>query len=320
MTLAMIETPTVDYIPVSSLENFDDTAKTDAALMIDGEPHVVEKNKPITSKIRGTLRHLTAHAGWTARWRGLGYAAVYTFCNGFVHGFANLFLFWLPGGGILAAIAAAVVTAQLHCAWTHKMISASSAKSFRSRIPSVRVWRQLWIPNVVASASCQISMILVGLLIAVLAHGAISHGDDKTPPHFANSFWVVIAKVLAVLALAFFLGFFVVLPNYAALTRIEATLLPDEEDTIVPFDRTFGGKVTPVVVGGSGFSYVKEVCRTFDSEARGRIMKLFFKGVAIGTAVIVIYVHVLAFEMFFVITPIARKAAKDAGVRMMLKA
>ncbi|MBE7180686.1 MAG: hypothetical protein INR71_05660 [Terriglobus roseus] len=312
----MIETPTVDYIPVTALDNLDDSSKSTSPILINGEAHIVEKNRPITSKIRTTLRHLTAHAGWSARWRGLGYGIVYTGCNGVVYAFVSGVLFWLPGAQVFAAIVAAVATAPIHCAWTHKMIAVKSAKGPRARLPGRGVWRQLWIPNVVASASCQASMMLVALLTVVLARGSVDLGNDSTPPQFNDGFVAVVLKIFAVLALSFFLAFFVVLPNYAALTRIEATLLPDDEDTIVPFDRTFGGMVTPVVVGGSGFSYVKEVCRTFDGEARARIMKLFFKGMAIAFALIIAYVHIIAFEIFLVIGPAAHRAAKDAGARM----
>ncbi|KAF2099529.1 hypothetical protein NA57DRAFT_75029 [Rhizodiscina lignyota] len=313
MTLAMIETPTVDYIPISSLDSFDPTSKDATNLIIDGEPHTVMANKPITSKIRSTIRHLHKHAGFWSRWRGLGYFFLYSFAFGAVHFPIMSALRWLPAGETFAAILTSVLLAQLHCAWTHKMISMPSQKSFLSRIPPRAAWRQLWIPNAVAAGCMQASFQVIRMLALTLSYTIYDHEKQQ----IVDSWWIIVMKILAVLSLAFFLGFFIVLPNYAALTRIEATLLNDEEDTIVPFDRTFGGKVTPVVVGGSGFHYVKEVCQTFDREARIRIIKLFFKMALIFFALTILYIHVVSFEMFFIIGPVAKEAAKKAGARLL---
>lgn len=313
MTLAMIETPTVDYIPISTLDSFDPTSKDTTSLIIDGEPHTVMQNRPITSKIRGTLRHLTQHAGFWARWRGLGYFFLYSFAFGAVHFPIMAVLRWLPAGETFAAIITSVLLCQLHCAWTHKMIAVPSQKSFFARFPPRSAWRQLWIPNAIAAGCMQASFQLIRIVAIALGYTVYDHEKQQ----IVNSWFVIALKVCAVLSLALFLVFFIVLPNYAALTRIEATLLSDEEDTIVPFDRTFGGKVTPVVVGGSGFHYVKEVCQTFDREARIRIIKLFLKMAAIFLALTIVYIHVVSFEMFFIIGPVAKKAAKEAGDRML---
>jgi hypothetical protein len=40
-------------------------------------------------------------------------------------------------------------------------------------------------------------------------------------------------------------------PADVTLTRVQASLLPDIEETIVPFDQTFCEKVVPEVIGGS---------------------------------------------------------------------
>jgi len=214
---------------------------------------------------------------------------------------------------VIAAIITSVLVSQLHCAWTHKMISADAQKSFRSRFPPRSAWRQLWIPNAVYAGCLGASLYLIRMVTFALTRTMYDHEKQQ----LADSWWMFALKMCTILALAVFLAFFLVLPNYAALIRIEATLLSDDEDTIVPFDRTFGGKVTPVVVGGSGFNYVKEVCRTFDREARVRIIKLSVKMAAITVALTVLFIHVLSFEMFFIIGPAAKSAAKSAGARML---
>jgi hypothetical protein len=313
MTLAMIETPTVDYVPVASLDNLDSSSKDSPTLLIDGEAHSVIHNKPITGKIRRTIRHLHSHAGFFARWRGAGYALLYNALHGSLYFALYNVIKFLPLARLIAATLSAVALSQLHCAWTHKMITLPEPrKSLLQRIPPRHTWRQLWIPNVVAAATSQAAVQFFVLTTMLLGATAFDHEKQALRDGYA----IIALKLVALAGLAFFLAFFIVLPTYAALTRIEATLLPDDEDTIVPFDRTFGGKVTPVVVGGSGFAYVREVCRTFDREARVRIIKLFFKLVAICLALLIVYVHVISFELFFIIGPIAKDAARQAAARV----
>ena len=39
-------------------------------------------------------------------------------------------------------------------------------------------------------------------------------------------------------------------------------MLPDEDEAIVPFDRSFGGKVVPAILGGSGKLSIRDAWKT----------------------------------------------------------
>ncbi|RYF45631.1 MAG: hypothetical protein EOO38_15665 [Cytophagaceae bacterium] len=93
---------------------------------------------------------------------------------------------------------------------------------------------------------------------------------------------------------------FLCLPAIVTLVRIEASILPEDQDTIVPFDRSFGGKVVSQMHGGSGKVSFLDAWRSFNWEARRRLIKLFVKVVLIVGALVFVTVHVLAGEMMIV--------------------
>ena len=57
-------------------------------------------------------------------------------------------------------------------------------------------------------------------------------------------------------------GLFVV-PAHVVLARIQASLLSPDEDTIIPFDKTFDGTVTEPAVAGKGYVNMRNALQTF---------------------------------------------------------
>lgn len=82
-----------------------------------------------------------------------------------------------------------------------------------------------------------------------------------------------------------------VIPAHTILVRVQASLLPPDEDTIVPFDRSFGGHVEPAVITGKGYVDFMTAWRTFTRESWIRLYKLLGK---IVLAVMAAYCLVLA--------------------------
>lgn len=67
------------------------------------------------------------------------------------------------------------------------------------------------------------------------------------------------------------------IPASVTLVRVAASMLPEEDETIVPFDRTFGGKTTPTILGGQGKIGLVEAWRSFAWASRIRLVKLMVK-------------------------------------------
>ena len=84
-----------------------------------------------------------------------------------------------------------------------------------------------------------------------------------------------VAKLVACAAVGLAVAIAVLIPAVVTLVRMEASLLPEEVETIVPFDRTFGGKVVPVEEGGSGCVGFVDAWRTVDRKVRLRIVKVY---------------------------------------------
>lgn len=107
----------------------------------------------------------------------------------------------------------------------------------------------------------------------------------------------VMLACLAVVLSGIVTGIFVLLPTNVTLKRVQASLLPEEYDTIIPFDRTFGGKVEPEVVGGKGVVSMLDAWKTFGWAARLRLIALYAKIFAIQVATCIFFVLLAVFEV-----------------------
>jgi hypothetical protein len=77
---------------------------------------------------------------------------------------------------------------------------------------------------------------------------------------------------------------------------VQASLLPGSEETIVPFDRTFGGKV---MVGGSGVVGMLDAWRSFGWSSRIRLLRVYAKLWAIQIALLVFFMITLFAEVSY---------------------
>jgi hypothetical protein len=120
-----------------------------------------------------------------------------------------------------------------------------------------------------------------------------------------------IIRCVAMLAISVACTLFLCMPAVVTQIRVEASLLPEDQDVIVPFDRTFGGKVVPKVLGGTGCVSFMDAWRSFNWEARRRLIKLYIKGFMCIAALAFVLVHVLAFEVFAIMGPAVGRYLAD---------
>ena len=107
----------------------------------------------------------------------------------------------------------------------------------------------------------------------------------------------VILEALAVVVVGLATSLYIVFPAQVILTRVQASLLSEEEEAIVSFDRSFGGKVVPAIVGGSGRLEMRDAWRTFDWNARVRLFKIYAKVLMMQMALFVLYAVVVMIEL-----------------------
>ncbi|KAL8783818.1 MAG: hypothetical protein Q9213_004364 [Squamulea squamosa] len=299
--LTMIETPTATAFKVDPAESEEADAPllaADEKKETTTEPELFYvKTKPITSKIRTTMRHLVAEAGPWARFRGLQVALAYHF----VHHLLLQILTALFGGAMISQSFAAVVTAVVLCRlqmlWTHVVISTPSEKKWYRRFPTIDAGKKVILPTAVWALAEQATIYVpITLFVVFDLEGYFRNPNtfnDLSPMQQKS----VMLASFAVMMSGIVTAVLIVFPASVTLKRVQASLLPEENDTIVPFDRTFGGKVQPQVVGGTGVVSMLDAWKTFDWAARFRLVKLYAKVFAIQVATTVFFVLFAVFQV-----------------------
>jgi hypothetical protein len=253
-------------------------------------------SKPITRKLRTTFQHLSSVAGFRARFRGLVYLAIYGAMSGSLTALFKIALHQVPAGRAIAAVFAAIISARLHCAWTHATIAAPSNKTFCQRFLARADSKHLILPTIRLVVGQQVSKLVVCAAVMYTRDQFKARGQTE-------SFATLAPLAILPIGAALFAGLAVLLPNHIALIRTEASLLPEDEDAIVPLDRTFGGRVVNIAAP-SRKVYVRRnltlpgAWMSFDRETFRRVFGLHMKMGFILFAITLVFVHVAAFEIW----------------------
>jgi len=307
-TLCMIEnSETEAYVPVSNIEPTDPPAYSAAAPKpTNGSPENVEgdaegdepevllvRNKPITASLRETILHLRTRAGYWSRFRGLSMYIVWNFTGGILISILS------GASGVriylaLAAIVAETLLSTLHMTWVHIVISEPSEKKWHQRIPSFRTWPKI-APAVALWATAN-QLVAVLPMLVTGTFGPMKHIHNPEYEPGKKDLYAFGAQgvfgVLLMLALFLLLQ----IPASVTLVRVAASMLPEEDETIVPFDRTFGGKTTPAIVGGQGKIGIVEAWRSFTWASRMRLVRLMAKVAVIAISCWILATVVLVAE------------------------
>jgi hypothetical protein len=148
----------------------------------------------------------------------------------------------------------------LQVALVHIIISRPSHLRFYQYIPSLGSWVTI-APIAILSSTLASANFYFPIFLIRQFGKAGGAGSITTPESYT------IGITLLATALLFFLG---VAPTRAIFIRQAASLMPEHIELAVPFDHTFGGKVVPVALGGSGRLNILDawVCFTFAGRVR----------------------------------------------------
>ncbi|USW53619.1 hypothetical protein Slin15195_G069380 [Septoria linicola] len=309
-SLAMIESRTTTAIvenhdkPPAYADEPDAPIEKEPLMPSEAEADVevtLINNKPITSSIRTTSRHLTRIGGFRARWRGarvsIAYHFMHSLITNFLAGLLGLGLF----GSAMMFIVASVGLARLHMVWTHSMIAYPSAQPFYRRFVPRQQCRAILLPSFVFAVAQQATLVLPMIVAFALGLPEINHSHvaDAAKHDCSKMIWMSL-RFLAVPATGIFVAFAVLLPATVTLTRIEALLLPEDQDTIVPFDRQAIVGSLDITAKGSSRALFVQAWKSFDSSSRWRLIKLYFKMICIQVGVIFVSIHLVAAEMYVI--------------------
>lgn len=259
-------------------------------------------HKPITSKITTTIGLLHRVGGFRARWRGLGLSVLYHMLHAgatnLLAGFLGLGIF----GNAVVYIFVSLGLARVHMLWTHSMIAHPSEKSIFKRFIPRKQCRALLMPSLVFAVAQQATFLLPLSVAFALKLDNIDHGEMMHAAHNKDCAKMMLTglRFLAVPATALFVALAVLLPAAVTLTRIEATLLPEGEQTIVPFDRAaIMGDIDTTARGGCRALFV-QAWRSFDRSARLRLIKVYVKMVLAQFTVGFVALHLVLAEVYLI--------------------
>ncbi|KAH8690810.1 hypothetical protein BGW36DRAFT_389370 [Talaromyces proteolyticus] len=233
--------------------------------------------KPITSSISDTIAHLQVHGGGRlSRFRGIGIFALYMVATAvLILPIGGFFALTLGSTGVFFAIfLVGVMLINLEVAWIHTMISRPSQKSLWSRIPA---FRKAWVKLAPAAFLQSLAGQLVLSALFFLY---------KKLPQTGNSATLLIAIGWSILCIL--INTFVTMSISVVFIRIAASMLPEDEEAIVPFDRTFG-HLNPEVSVQAKFGVVDAV-RSVDWNSMKRLLKVMGWYFFLMTAVTVVYI------------------------------
>ncbi|KAK2846410.1 hypothetical protein FQN49_005749 [Arthroderma sp. PD_2] len=298
-TLIMVEDPnpeTATALP--SLPSYVDAVDDSRKAIIDDKqvPDLSETkglsahHQPITSKFRSTILHLRARAGPWSRFRGFGFFLFYSFARTVL---TNVFKF---AGPLAAPLIADVVTSTLALGWVHAVIAAPSSKSWYQRIPSLRKnWLKIAPAVAISSLASELTFFIP--IVIGFCFGTFRLDDNGLLVTSPSNSKVIGSAVLAVV-LSLALAFLIDVPAKVVMIRVSASLLPADDETIVPFDRTFDGKVNPADVQGSGKIGLCDAWKTFSWASYRRLLIALVKISAMLITTCLVFGIIFCFEFF----------------------
>ncbi|KAK0636867.1 hypothetical protein B0T17DRAFT_480475 [Bombardia bombarda] len=267
-TLAIVEDPNPPaYEPLSANDS------ADAALSPEEDDGA--RARPVTSSLRATHLLLRSLSGWRSAFRGIIAAFSYAFLLNTI----TQILWSIPLiNQSLASLLASLALVQLSAAWVHIVISPPSPQPFYRRLPPLRrTFEATCFPTFFAWLSLAVLEDGLGLFASLIG---LPMWDRKNP---MATPWTPVdgAKAVAFFGLALAVQLLLVVPTQVLLVRVQASLLPPDEDTIVPFDRSFEGKVEPALVGGKGFVSMRVALASFSRASWVRLYVLYAKVAAV---------------------------------------
>lgn len=306
-TLAMIESrDEKTYLAVDSPDDVDTANASECEKMLEHKHLPVEadlilvKRPLITSSLRESAYRLILQPG--LRDTGRVYI-LYTASDQIVFWIQTLsgsvaftptwLIVWLA-----TTFVADLLTIPLWLMWTHLVITRPSPGRFARLIPSWQTVRKT-IPATAVNILAKLATTGLPLALAMKFDilGQLTNFGSGREVITKQAARVLLLELLAILVVALAISFLVMIPATVTLVRVRAALLPETEETLVPFDRTFNGFVVPESAGGKGTLGLLDAWRSFDWPARVGLVKLFAKVVILQIMVSIVMGTALGVEL-----------------------
>lgn len=255
--------------------------------------------KPITSGLRSTIKDLRARGGIWSCFRGFRMYLVFT---GGDIGISFLFTAITTPISVASFIrlsfghfVGSMLLATWQMAWIHLLIADKSPRNYTRRMLGFQNW-----PKIAPAAA--VYNILMCAAFSLLTAAANLASWTVTSVSADSGYKQVLGSLVVNILPAVF-SLLISVPARGIFTRVAASMLPEEDDPIVPFDRLFGGKVKPETTGGSGKLSLMDAWTTFEWAARFRYVKIILKSLAIEVALGVVGILLVMGELALITPP-----------------
>jgi hypothetical protein len=269
----------------------------------------IQQERAITKSLRTTIRHLHSVGGPFAMCRGMAVHASINITAVFLA--TPMFVFWAVRSlgaededdetashdntlysrlkEVLGHTAFDMVAGLVFCswvaAWVHIVITQHTLRIWYRRLPPfLDVFYATWRPLVLLPL---VSVLVRRSVIVVLKHSlGLFEGYESDESIFTSRNMLLTLIWLVVQGL----DLLVVLPLEVAIVRIQASLLPEDEEPIVPLDRSFGtsgsnGLRPGLLAEARGPLSLREAWRSLTWVELRRLMKIFAKMLLVQTAI-----------------------------------
>ncbi|KAK7752265.1 hypothetical protein SLS62_005800 [Diatrype stigma] len=263
----------------------------------------LEYSPAVTADLRLLNRMLYSIGGWPSLLRGLRPHMFFNLSVA-VLTFVMTCIPYLPK--VLGIAVAPLAVVQLYTAWVHVAISAPSPKPFFRRFPRFATAARatalptatMWLAVGIAQ---ELPLCLLGWLHVKTWDPT---GYDVVQVPYFDGFLTDFLKLLALFAAWALPTLLLVIPAHAVLTRVQASLLPAGERTVVPFDRTFQGQREPGGEKGERPIGMVQAWRSFSRASWLRLYVLYakvffitlgasiFMGAAVGIQIIIVWSNI----------------------------
>ena len=167
----------------------------------------------------------------------------------------------------------------------------------------------------VAGAAGALAGIIPMSLFTQWALAAIKENGTKEEMAKSLTVFTWRSVVCGILFLA--TSFLLVIPASVSLTRVQASLLPAEEEPIVPFDHTYGGRVISRDDGGNGIVGFFDAWRTFAWNSRVRLVWAYAKFGLLSVALTFVFAAAFITELYYFVPKEAQeKIAAEISAKM----
>lgn len=300
---AIIEDKSLDKEPIG-----DDTLELNAVEndSLPDSPTSGNHERIDTSSPSAIYRLLVKNGGILANCRGLACALLQTVPMSLYIAFYARFLNYQYH--IVARLFGSLLLVQFSTLWLH-IIIAQTDRPFESRIPPFkRTFQATWLPTVLHWAAVEFtgrfpSMVASSMNIIWPSYSLFTPDNTyRFRLDMAAGDAVFYGKCAAVIVATVIGSIFLVVPSQVILMRIQASLLSMEDSTIVPFDRTFGGRVQPDSGNGRDYATISDAWHSFSRAHWRGLVILSFKIIFISLALILLMCVVVSLQWVMIVT------------------